>query len=67
MTLKDSFGTQATSNLSVNQSLDGHNGSVRLAIWNESNQTLTTADENGLIIVWVLFKGRHKEMKRGTT
>ena len=47
----------ATSNLSINQTLEGHNGLVNLAVWNESNQKLTTSDQNGLIIVWVLFKG----------
>ena len=48
---------QANANLSINQTLEGHNGSVSLAVWNEVNQKLTSSDENGLIIVWVLFKG----------
>lgn len=45
------------SNLSTNQTLDGHAGSVNIAVWNEVGQKLTTSDQNGLIIVWVLFKG----------
>ena len=45
------------SNLSANQTLEGHNGCVSIAVWNETSQKLTTSDQNGLIIVWVFFKG----------
>lgn len=45
------------SNLSANQTLEGHNGCVSIAAWNETSQKLTTSDQNGLIIVWVFFKG----------
>lgn len=45
------------SNLSANQTLEGHNGCVSIAVWNEMSQKLTTSDQNGLIIVWVFFKG----------
>ncbi|KAI9557994.1 hypothetical protein GHT06_014747 [Daphnia sinensis] len=54
---------QVQSNLSANQTLEGHNGSVSIAVWNETSQKLTTSDQNGLIIVWVFFKGTwHEEM-----
>ncbi|GAX81565.1 hypothetical protein CEUSTIGMA_g8993.t1 [Chlamydomonas eustigma] len=44
-------------NLSLNQTLEGHNGSVLCVTWNDSFQKLTTSDESGLIIVWMLHKG----------
>uniref|UniRef100_A0A8I5QZ86 WD repeat-containing protein 35 n=1 Tax=Papio anubis TaxID=9555 RepID=A0A8I5QZ86_PAPAN len=50
-------GLAAPSNLSMNQTLEGHNGSVQVVTWNEQYQKLTTSDENGLIIVWMLYKG----------
>lgn len=43
--------------LSMNQTLEGHRGSLILATWNNNFQKLTTADSNGLIIVWILYKG----------
>jgi len=45
------------SNLSMNQTLDGHGGSVLVASWNPQYHKLATSDENGLIIVWILYKG----------
>lgn len=53
----NSSGQTQQSNLSANQTLEGHNGSVSIAVWNETSQKLTTSDQNGLIIVWVFFKG----------
>ncbi|XP_030902468.2 WD repeat-containing protein 35 isoform X2 [Melopsittacus undulatus] len=50
-------GLAAPSNLSVNQTLEGHSGSVQVVTWNEQYQKLTTSDQNGLIIVWMLYKG----------
>lgn len=50
-------GIAAASNLTMNQSLEGHNGSVVCATWNANYKKLTTSDENGLIIVWVLHRG----------
>ncbi|XP_060042583.1 WD repeat-containing protein 35 isoform X5 [Erinaceus europaeus] len=50
-------GLAAPSNLSMNQNLEGHSGSVQVVTWNEQYQKLTTSDENGLIIVWMLYKG----------
>ncbi|CAK1549882.1 unnamed protein product [Leptosia nina] len=44
-------------NLSMNLSLEGHTGRVCIAIWNEIFQKLTTSDEHGVIIVWMLYKG----------
>ena len=45
------------SNLSMNQTLDGHNGWVTSVCWNENYRKLTTSDQHGLIIVWMLHKG----------
>ncbi|NWU98188.1 WDR35 protein, partial [Upupa epops] len=50
-------GLAAPSNLSVNQTLEGHSGSVQVVTWNEHYQKLTTSDQNGLIIVWMFYKG----------
>ena len=37
--------------LSMNQTLEGHVGSVTWVCWNEKHCKLTTSDQNGLIIV----------------
>nr|CAD7457308.1 unnamed protein product [Timema tahoe] len=50
-------GLAAPSNLSMNQTLDGHSGQIQVISWNESHQKLTTSDQYGLIIVWMLYKG----------
>ncbi|KAJ3153524.1 WD repeat-containing protein 35 [Geranomyces variabilis] len=50
-------GTAAPSNLSMNQTLEGHNGAVAVSTWNPQHHKLTTSDDNGLIIVWILYKG----------
>uniref|UniRef100_A0A671LLG5 WD repeat domain 35 n=1 Tax=Sinocyclocheilus anshuiensis TaxID=1608454 RepID=A0A671LLG5_9TELE len=50
-------GLAASSNLSMNQTLEGHSGAVQVVTWNEQYQKLTTSDQNGLIIVWMLYKG----------
>uniref|UniRef100_H3CMI1 WD repeat-containing protein 35 n=1 Tax=Tetraodon nigroviridis TaxID=99883 RepID=H3CMI1_TETNG len=49
-------GLAAPSNLSMNQTLEGHSGSVQVITWNEQYEKLTTSDQNGLIIVWMLYK-----------
>jgi WD repeat-containing protein 35 len=54
-------GLGAQSNLSMNQTLEGHNGGVMCATWNELYRKLTTSDEAGLIIVWTLYKGQWVE------
>ncbi|KAJ8668012.1 hypothetical protein QAD02_009675 [Eretmocerus hayati] len=46
-----------SSNLSMNQTLEGHNGHVQVVTWNEVHQKLTSSDQNGVIIVWMLHKG----------
>eukprot|EP00756_Hemistasia_phaeocysticola_P065639 Hpha_TRINITY_DN8695_c0_g1::TRINITY_DN8695_c0_g1_i1::g.168905::m.168905/K19674/WDR35, IFT121; WD repeat-containing protein 35 len=48
---------KTTSSLSMNQTLDGHEGSICVVGWNEQYRKLTSADSNGLIIVWMLHKG----------
>ncbi|KAI8828138.1 hypothetical protein BJ741DRAFT_627188 [Chytriomyces cf. hyalinus JEL632] len=45
------------SNLSMNQTLEGHTGAVIVSKWNEQHKKLTTSDQYGLIIVWILYKG----------
>ncbi|XP_042302193.1 WD repeat-containing protein 35 isoform X3 [Sceloporus undulatus] len=50
-------GLAVPSNLSMNQSLDGHTGAVQVVTWNEQYQKLTSSDEHGLIIVWMMYKG----------
>uniref|UniRef100_A0A8D1X6N6 WD repeat-containing protein 35 n=1 Tax=Sus scrofa TaxID=9823 RepID=A0A8D1X6N6_PIG len=54
-------GLAAPSNLSMNQTLEGHSGSVQVVTWNEQYQKLTTSDQNGLIIVWMLCRERRKK------
>ena len=50
-------GLAAPSNLSMNQTLEGHAGAVQVVTWNERHHKLTTSDQFGLIIVWMLYKG----------
>lgn len=50
-------GVAAPSNLSMNQTLDGHHGRVMCVTWNALHRKLTTSDETGLIIVWMLHQG----------
>lgn len=45
------------------QTLQGHTGAVLAAAWNNTHKRLTSADETGLIIVWMLHNGKwHEEM-----
>ena len=56
-------GIAAPTNLSMNQTLDGHRGCVVVATWNPAFRKLTTSDQNGLIIVWLMHRGAwHEEM-----
>lgn len=48
---------ESASNLSMNQTLEGHRGSVVCVTWNANYRKLTTSDQHGLIIVWMLHKG----------
>ncbi|KAM7060824.1 WD repeat-containing protein 35 isoform 1-T1 [Acridotheres tristis] len=50
-------GLAAPNNISVTQTLEGHSGFVQVVTWNEQYQKLTTSDQNGLIIVWMLYRG----------
>jgi WD repeat-containing protein 35 len=50
-------GIAAPSNLSMNQTLEGHKGGVICVTWNPQYRKLTTSDAQGLIIVWSLSKG----------
>lgn len=45
----------------MNQILEGHNGAVMVAAWNPVHKKLTTSDQNGLIIVWIIHKGKWYE------
>lgn len=49
--------TSSSRNVSMNQTLDGHSGQVVHLAWNERFEKLTSSDENGLIIVWMFYKG----------
>lgn len=40
----------------MNQMLEGHNGRVQVITWNDQFKKLTTSDEYGLIIVWMLYR-----------
>lgn len=41
----------------MNQTLDGHKAPVQVVTWNESQQKLTTSDRDGVIMVWMMYKG----------
>ncbi|XP_003375030.1 conserved hypothetical protein [Trichinella spiralis] len=45
------------SDVALNQTLEGHSGSIKVIVWNEKHQKLTTADDRGYINVWVLHNG----------
>ena len=53
----DGSGSKAGSNLSMNQTLEGHSSAVCGLAWNNQFRKLTSSDEKGLIIVWSLHKG----------
>jgi len=40
----------------MNQTLEGHGGQIQVVTWNEVHQKLTSSDQYGLIIVWMLYK-----------
>lgn len=50
-------GLAAVSNLSMNQTLDGHKDGVKVVVWNDAQQKLTSSDIDGVIMVWMLYKG----------
>ena len=49
-------GQIPSGNLSINQTLENHTGEVMVLAWNEKYQKLTSSDQYGLIIVWMLHK-----------
>lgn len=49
-------GLAAPSNLSMNQTLEGHKAPIQVVTWNEKQQKLTTSDRDGVIMVWMLYK-----------
>lgn len=53
-----SKGVAAASNLSMNQTLEGHQGAVMCVTWNAPYRKLTTSDQNGLIIGGCGVQGR---------
>jgi len=50
-------GIAAPTNLTMNQTLEGHQGAVVCCTWNSTYRKLTTSDQNGMIIVWMLHRG----------
>lgn len=54
-------GASGSGNLLMNQNLSGHKGAVQVVTWNEQYRRLTTSDSTGLIIVWMLWKGKWYE------
>lgn len=40
----------------MNQTLEGHTENIQVITWNESHKKLTTSDQNGVIIVWMIYK-----------
>ncbi|KAF4654697.1 WD repeat domain 35 [Perkinsus olseni] len=46
-----------SNDISMNQTLEGHQHSIRVIVWNENFRKLTTSDAKGLIIVWSLNQG----------
>lgn len=53
----------ASSNLSMNQTLEGHKAPVQVVTWNDSMSKLTTSDRDGVIMVWMLYKVRYWVMR----
>uniref|UniRef100_A0A1X7V818 Uncharacterized protein n=1 Tax=Amphimedon queenslandica TaxID=400682 RepID=A0A1X7V818_AMPQE len=49
-------GLAAPSTLAMNQTLEAHHAPVVGVTWNDKENKLTTCDQNGLIVVWVLYK-----------
>jgi WD repeat-containing protein 35 len=51
-------GLAAPSNLTMNQGLEAHHSSVEVVKWNEQHHKLTSSDQQGLIVVWMMYKGQ---------
>lgn len=48
--------TPPASNVTMNQTLEGHSTAVQVLSWNQHYRKLTSSDRTGLIIVWILYK-----------
>lgn len=57
-TTQQKGGLAAPSNLSMNQTLEGHKASIQVVVWNEMQQKLTTSDQDGVIMVRFDFTTR---------
>ncbi len=44
------------SNVTMNQTLEGHSIGIQTIAWNTHYRKLTTSDRTGLIVVWILHK-----------
>lgn len=42
--------------LSINYNLEGHKHPINIIVWNPIYKKVTSVDQNGLIIVWMLHK-----------
>ncbi len=51
----------ASYSIGSNQTLVGHNGRILRIAWNKTFRKLCTADENGVVIVWIIEAGRFVE------
>lgn len=52
--IASSKSQSSSKSLNISQQLEGHQGMITMSIWNEVYQKLTTCDDKGLIIVWVM-------------
>ncbi|ORC82983.1 uncharacterized protein TM35_000791090 [Trypanosoma theileri] len=55
--LKIDNGAGQKGGLTMNQTLEGHTADVSVVAWNHQYRKLTSSDEKGQIIVWMLHKG----------
>ncbi|EER18071.1 wd-repeat protein, putative, partial [Perkinsus marinus ATCC 50983] len=53
----DDSSSNNNNDFSSTQTLEGHQHSIRVIVWNENFRKLTTSDAKGLIIVWSMNQG----------
>lgn len=41
----------------MNQTLEGHKAPIQVVVWNDTQQKLTSSDRDGVIMVWMMYKG----------
>lgn len=51
------YGERQSGRWSCLQNANVLSGRITVLAWNDRHQRLTTGDENGLIVVWLLHKG----------